>query len=583
MFQQLAVAISAVFLFWGSASCLNMPVRDLLMALFLVFVAIWSYTARWYIDRVLLVQLPVFGLTGMASVFVGCAFLRFRRQRKFVGAGLLFMGFVLWGVFLAGFPLAEQYRQFVGTAFLISTGLQLFIAVSMIVLVLEEVRQNAKEMQRELNAVNAEKRSLQMKMLSAEQNSAVVTEKELPENLHEAYVELRRTHHSVVQQERLRALGQMASGIAHDINNSLCGVLTFSELLLERENLSSAARKNVKQIRTAGEEIARLVARMGDFYRRRTSRDELSDANIYDLVNQVIELTRPRWRDMAQRNGATIQVETNLERALPQFNCEEGELRDALANLVLNSVDAMPGGGTITISASTRTVGEQRQLLLEIADTGVGMTEEVRKRCLEPFFSTRGQRGSSGLGLAMVYGVVQRHEGNIAIESELGQGTKVRLSFPLGVMQESATDEEASPKDCPPLHILCVDDEPLLREMLEEVLQGNGHRVALAADGKEGLTAFNRTLTDNRPFDVVITDFGMPIMDGLELAHHIKARSPRTPIILLTGWGALITQNATEAAVFDTILSKPPHLGDLMTALGRASRFTQPGILGPTN
>jgi signal transduction histidine kinase/ActR/RegA family two-component response regulator len=576
--QQLSVACSAVFLFWGSASCLDLKVRDRVMSLFLVFVMLWSYVAHWYVDRLLWVQLPIFAITGLASAFAGCAFLRFRKRRRFIGSGLLFFGFVLWGLFLASFPLAQEYRQFVGTAFLLSSGLQLFIAVSMIVLVLEEVRENTREMQQQLNAARAETHSLQLKFLTAEQNSAVLTEKELPNDLQQAYVELRRTQHVIVQQERLRALGQMASGIAHDINNALSPILTFSDLLLNETGLPPSARKSLQYIHTAGEDIARLAARMRDFYRRRTTLDELAEVNIEELVAQVVELTRPRWRDMAQRNGATIFVETRVAPKLPSFPSEQTELREALTNLVLNSVDAMPAGGTITISADIQVSGNHRRLLLEVADTGSGMTEEVRKRCLEPFFSTKEQRGGSGLGLAMVYGLMQRHDGNIEIESETGRGTRIRLSFPIAAATEPARQESSAAAECPPLRILCIDDEPLLRELLDQILKGKGHHVALAADGKQGLETFAQAQSAKRPFDVVITDLGMPAMDGLQLAQQIKASSPATPIVCLTGWGTLVDEDSTRASAFDAILSKPPRLGELMNALTKASRLLSPPL-----
>jgi len=193
VFQQLSVGASAVFLFWGSISCLNLPIKDRLMAFFLSFVVVWSYVGGRYLEGEILIQLPIFGLTGLASIFVGCAFLRFRRRRGFVGAGLLAVGFLFWGLFLASFPLAQHYKQFVSTAFLVSTGLQLFIAVSMIVLVLEEARENTAEMLHELNSAKAEKRLLQMKIVSVEQESVILAEKSLPTDLQEAYAELRRT------------------------------------------------------------------------------------------------------------------------------------------------------------------------------------------------------------------------------------------------------------------------------------------------------------------------------------------------------------------------------------------------------
>ena len=576
--QQLSMATSAVFLFWGSFNCLNLRVHDRVMTLFLAFVAVWSYTAHWYVDRILWVQLPIYALTGIASAFVGLAFLRFRRKRRFVGAGLLFFGFLLWGLFLAGFPLAQGHQQFIDTAFLVSSGLQLFIAVSMIVLVLEEVRQNTAEMQRQLNSIRAEREHLQMKLLTAEPDGSVLAEKELPKDLQKAYVELRRTQHTIVQQERLRALGQMTSGIVHDVNNALSPIVTFSEALLEQEVLSPTAVKSLKHIRTAGEDIARIVERMRDFYRPRTSLDELSPVNIQELVSQVVELTRPCWRDIAQRNGATILMEARVAPNIPSFLSEQTELREALTNLIINSVDAMPKGGTITISADTRENGARQELALEVADTGCGMTEEVRKRCLEPFFSTKEQRGGSGLGLSMVYGLVQRHEGRIEIHSQVDHGTRVRLCLPIIAAPQAKPVVSASESQCPPLRVLCIDDEPGLREVLDQVLKNNGHKVSVAANGKQGIDAFELAEKEQRPFDVVITDLGMPSMDGVEVAQEIKSRSPKTPVVLLTGWGTLVREDAAGASRFDTILSKPPRLAELTEALRKASRFVTPAL-----
>jgi signal transduction histidine kinase/ActR/RegA family two-component response regulator len=432
-------------------------------------------------------------------------------------------------------------------------------------------------MQKELDSIKAEKRSLQMKMLSTEHDSALLAERNLPEDLQAAYAELRRTQHTVVQQERLRALGQMASGIAHDINNALCPVLTFSDLLLTEPSLSPDSRKRLRHIRTAGDDIARLVSRMRDFYRRRTSHDELAPVNVPDVVEQVVELTRPRWRDMAQRNGVTIHLETKLDSNLPLLQSQEMELREALTNMVLNSVEAMPSGGTITVSARIKDgpVGKdgttQARLVLEVADTGVGMTEDVRKRCLEPFFSTKEQRGGSGLGLAMVYGIVQRHDGKIEIDSEEGRGTCIRLCFPISATKAVTPVVSQPVSKFQPLRILCIDDEPVLREMLEQVLQVNGHEVAVAADGKEGVNAFTRAQTGKHPFDVVITDLGMPVMDGLDVARQIRASSPRTPIVLLTGWGTLLSEDAAQASTFDAILSKPTRVPELLSALAKAT------------
>lgn len=578
--QQTAIAASAVFLFWGSVSCLNLKARDRMMVLFLGFVVIWSYVAHSYVDRALLIQLPIFGLTGTASVFVGCAFLKFRRKSRLVGAGLLFFGFIFWGVFLASFPFANEHRNLVSTAFLVSTGLQLFIAVSMIVLVLEEVRQHTTHLKEELDSTRHQQRSAQLKVLTAADASTLLSEKQLSEDLQQAYSELRRTHHAVVQQERLRALGQMASGIAHDINNALCPIVSFSELLLGHPAVTPDMSRKLRHIQTAGNDIARLVARMRDFYRRRSSRDELAPVNLGEVVQQVLDLTRPRWRDMAQRNGLTIAVETRIPADLPTFQSQESELREALTNLVLNAVDAMPSGGTITISAEVRPTDQQ--IAIDVVDTGTGMTEEVRKRCLEPFFSTKDQRGGSGLGLAMVYGIVQRHEGTIDVESELGRGTRVRLCLPFHPASGTAKVEAPVPAKAPALRILCVDDEPMLRQLLDQLLTENGFQVKVAADGAEGIAMFEQARGSANPFDVVITDLGMPIKDGVAVARHVRQATPKKPVVLLTGWGNALSEDVAPPSLFAAKLSKPLRVADLMSALTRvASVDTSSAVLAP--
>jgi CheY-like chemotaxis protein len=207
-------------------------------------------------------------------------------------------------------------------------------------------------------------------------------------------------------------------------------------------------------------------------------------------------------------------------------------------------------------------------IVVEVSDTGTGMTEETRKRCLEPFFSTKGKRGT-GLGLAMVYGVMQRHEGNIEIESELGKGTTFRLVFPVREAAITATDVQEDGPTSNPLQILCVDDEPLLRDLLKEMLEREGHAVEVSDSGQSGLDAFRYARECGRPFDVVITDLGMPYMDGRQLTKVLKHESPETPVVMLTGWGAFIKEDGSAPAQVDGILSKPPRSKELRETLSR--------------
>jgi len=398
-------------------------------------------------------------------------------------------------------------------------------------------------------------------------------------DLRRAYENLRETQQGVMQHERLRALGQMASGVAHDINNALSPVVGYSELLLAKEaNLSERARRYLNSIRTAGTDIAHIITRMREFYRKREDVEILAPVDLNRAVEQVIELTRPRWRDIPQESGVVVQMKTDLHSALPPIMGVESELRQALTNLVLNAVDAMPEGGTMTIHTDVwiRPYGGNGKIppthvILEVIDTGTGMDEETRRRCLEPFYSTKGERGT-GLGLAMVFGIVQRHEGEIGIESEVGKGTTMRLIFPIREAAKADTSvgpEAATP--LPSLRILCIDDDPLLRDLLKEMLESDGHRVELADGGQEGLQAFSAARERGEPFDVVITDIGMPYVDGREVASTVKRESPTTPVIMLSGWGRQMKAEGDVPAQADYVLSKPPRIHELRQALNQVS------------
>lgn len=577
--RQWCVGISAVFLLWGSLAFLEIKVRQMLFGLFMGFLLTWSYISPQITSDPLLIQMPLFLLIGMSSIFAGISFYRLRKRRQFVGVGLLFFGFFLWGLYLATYPLTLKYENLYSAGFLVSAVLQLFIAVSMIVLVLEEARHINEQVQKQVQAVKSEKEALQLRILSAEEKyRSLFDQTRTRDDLQKAYDELRQTQQSVVQQERLRALGQMASGIAHDINNALSPVLAFADMVMKKEpDLSAGSRKNLEHIKTAAEDIAHIVERMSEFYRRREENKRLRLVNVNRLVEQVVELTRPRWQDMAQNQGIVIRVETALDEKLPQLYANESELRETLTNLILNSVDAMPQGGTITVGIRALSANAEffsqsgpSHLVLEIRDTGVGMDDKTRQRCLEPFFSTKRDRGGTGLGLAMVYGMMERHEGTIEVQSELGKGTTMRLIFPLRHAPSAAGDgTQITLVASQPLRVLCIDDEPLLRELLKEVLEFEKHRVVTADGGQTGLEAFQAARDRGEPFDVVVTDLGMPHVDGRVVAQTIKSNSPATPVIMLTGWGIMLNERGDLPTNVDAILSKPPRPSELHETLLR--------------
>jgi signal transduction histidine kinase len=387
--------------------------------------------------------------------------------------------------------------------------------------------------------------------------------------LQQAYDELRQSQQAVLQQERLRALGQMASGIAHDINNAISPVSLYTESLLEREpNLSERARGYLSTIQQAIEDVARTVARMREFYRERQAELTLVRVELNRAIRQVIELTRPRWSDLPQQRGLMIELRTELADALPEIMGAENEIRDALTNLVFNAVDAMPSGGTLTVrTRRERRENAEDRAVVEVSDTGVGMDEDTRRRCLEPFYTTKGERGT-GLGLAMVYGMVQRHSAEIEIESTVGVGTTIRLSFPAHTASMVSAPVSAYPAGPPVrrLRVLLVDDDPVLIKSLQDTLEEDGHRVVATHGGQAGIDAFAHAQKKGERFDLVITDLGMPYVDGRKVAASIKELSPATPIILLTGWGQrLIADNDTPANV-DKVLSKPPRLNELRVA-----------------
>jgi DNA-binding response OmpR family regulator len=384
---------------------------------------------------------------------------------------------------------------------------------------------------------------------------------------------LRQAQQALIQQERLRALGQMASGIAHDINNAISPIALYTESMLEREtNLSSEARDRLVTIQRAIDDVAQTVARMREFYRPREPELELADVELNRLVQQIIELTRARWSDQPQRRGIMIELRLGLAPDLLDVRGADNEIRDALTNLIFNAVDAMPDGGVIEVRTSMPTVPAQgsaatRHVWLEVSDTGVGMDEETRRRCLEPFFTTKGERGT-GLGLAMVYGMAQRHGCVLEIDSKPGAGTTIRLVFPVSSAASSSTDRvPVLQMPTRSLRILVVDDDSVLNESLRNALQQEGHHVTVAGGGQAGIDAFRSARQMHEPFDIVITDLGMPNVDGRQVVDSVRATTPDTPIIMLTGWGQQPLSDSERTPQVDRLLSKPPRLQELRTAL----------------
>jgi signal transduction histidine kinase len=377
--------------------------------------------------------------------------------------------------------------------------------------------------------------------------------------LENALDQLNNAQEQVVKQERLRALGTMAGGIAHDFNNALTMMLGYGELLLPWFKRNAADAKEhtyLKHIITAAQDATHVVSRLRE-YSRPAEADELrAPLEVNALCEQAIAFTAPKWKANARATGVTIAVKTDFTE-VPHIRASAPELRESLTNLIFNAVDAMPSGGTITVS--TRADGPN--VRINVTDTGTGMSEAEASRCLEPFFSTKGDKGT-GLGLAVVYGIVQRHGGTIEIASEEGTGTTFSLLLPATDQTASASgaaDESAVNRM---LSVLVVDDQEIICELIAAHLSADGHQPVTVSDAAEALARF-----EAGSFDLVITDQSMPGISGEQLAKKIKERSPGTHIIMLTGFGDDLFPDGKVPEGIGRVLSKPVSSDDLRRAI----------------
>jgi signal transduction histidine kinase len=371
--------------------------------------------------------------------------------------------------------------------------------------------------------------------------------------LADALAQLQATQGRVVQQERLHAFSEMAGGVVHDFNNALMAVVGYSEILLRRPELLNDHKtviEYLKTMNTAGRDASQVVTRLRDFYRPREQTDIFESVDFNALMEQIVPLTQPKWKNQALARGCTISLQVELQK-VPPISGIAAELRELLTNLVFNAVDAMPAGGIITL----RTRREDQHVVVEIADTGTGMTPEVRERCLEPFFSTKEDRGT-GLGLSMVFGTIQRHEGLLEIDSEVGKGTTFRIRLPSQVAIFAATEggvEELGRS----LRVLVADDDAVSRDVVSNYLTGQGHTVAIAKDGCEAL---DKCMSGH--FDLFVVDGSMPGMTGMQIAGVLQRMNVTQPLILLTGSGSVVA-NGTMTEGISLVLHKPVTEGEL--------------------
>lgn len=371
--------------------------------------------------------------------------------------------------------------------------------------------------------------------------------------------DLRATQARLVQGETLSAIGKLASGMAHHLNNLFAVILGRLETLHVKlpDHLDALdARRYIEIIQRAAQDGAEVVRRVQRFSRvQPVSRATPVDLN--QLAQEVLELTRPRWHNEAQLRQIRIDTELNLGAIKPVAG-ELAPLREVLMNLVLNAIDAMPGGGRLTL----RTWTNGQEVHCVVSDTGVGMTDEVRRRAFDPFFTTKGPR-STGLGLSVTYGIIQRHNGKIDIDTEPGRGTTTHITLPAALpTARSPLPAAVEPPAAAHLRILVVDDEPEVRSAVADMLGLAGYTTSQASSGHEALA----WLDTGQAVDLVLTDLGMPGMTGRDLARAVRARWPSLRLGLMTGWDETEAPVGEASVAVDFVIAKPFKLSALLSA-----------------
>lgn len=354
--------------------------------------------------------------------------------------------------------------------------------------------------------------------------------------------------------DKLRALGQLASGVAHNFNNSLTAVIGYTQMVLNKLH-DPVITRHLKTVETAALDAAKMVQRIQNFAQQRQD-EALVPADLNHIIRDALELTRSRWRDDARANGIVYDAIFRPSESVI-LTCDQSALREVFVNLIINAIDSMPAGGRLTVTTSI----EQGNAIITFVDTGCGMTEDVRQRIFEPFFTTKGPKGY-GMGLAVSYGIIGRHSGEIIVASETGSGTTFTVRLPMKRKDTGSLAGETSVlvTGARTASVLVVDDEAPIRALLADLLRARGHKVLMAEDGLAGLRAI-----EGAQFDLVITDISMPGMDGWAVISEVRRRCPDTKLVIVTGYGGLVDQVVTgeDADLVDALISKPFNLAEI--------------------
>jgi len=358
--------------------------------------------------------------------------------------------------------------------------------------------------------------------------------------------------------DKLRALGQLAWGVAHNFNNSLTSVLGYTQLVLNKIS-DPTIQRHLKTVEKAALDAARMVQRIQNFARQGKD-DAAAAADLNQTIREALDLTRSRWRDDARAAGIVYDVIFRPEGGVMAL-CDQSAMREVFVSIIINAIEAMPGGGRLTIT----TVGEGDHLLANFADTGLGMTGETRQRIFEPFYTTKGAKGQ-GMGLAVTYGIVERHGGEIHVTSEPGKGSTFTIRLKRAPDPDAVRVRDDKELGARSSFVLVVDDEAPIRVLLSDILRARGHKVMTAEDGLQGLRAVLNTR-----FDMVITDLSMPGADGWSVIEETRRRWPDTKLVILTGYGgfAELAVPGGDTSFVDALISKPFNLAEIDLTINR--------------
>ncbi|PEN06538.1 two-component system sensor histidine kinase/response regulator [Longimonas halophila] len=377
---------------------------------------------------------------------------------------------------------------------------------------------------------------------------------------------------SQTKRHRMETLGRMTMGVAHDLNNLLSGLMGHLELVREANvlhKLPEDVQSSLNTVHQAASDGASLIQKLQRYIRDDTE-VHIETLDIEALINDCLTLTQPYWRNEPRRQGITIKVERAYEHP-PPIKGVASELREVFVNLILNAVHAMPEGGALRFTTYASHMGAPYQreaevvseaapaVTVQVRDTGMGMDDDVQARIFEPLFTTKGEDGT-GLGLSATYSIVQEHNGIIRVDSAPTKGTTFTLQFPCADHAESpsASTDQGDSESAPQCRILVVDDEAMVRRTIDKLLTHQGHAVTPVESAQKALDVLSDT-----PFDLMFTDFGMPEMNGAELAEAVHARHPELGVVLLSGY----TDTSPAHPHVTHVVSKPFTSSDLRAAI----------------